>query len=228
MALKPCKECGNEVSTKAETCPKCGAKVPKSGPGCLGLIGIAFVIVFVIPPIIGFFIGTSGSPGSSGTSSGTATNHAEQTPAPHTWFSSTSKDEITGKEERYLQVDSNNKQDFAFPYNGGSTGHLTARKHPRYGTDLYFSVSKGQIVCAYDDCSVMLRIDDQPAIRVSASVPSDHSHDAVFLSNPKTLIKKIKGSKKAVIEVTFYQAGNRSFEFNTEGMDTDWLNSQYK
>lgn len=25
MALKKCKECGNEVSTKAKTCPKCGA-----------------------------------------------------------------------------------------------------------------------------------------------------------------------------------------------------------
>lgn len=28
MALKPCKECGAEVSTKAKACPKCGAKVP--------------------------------------------------------------------------------------------------------------------------------------------------------------------------------------------------------
>ena len=28
MALIPCKECGNEVSTDAKACPKCGAKVP--------------------------------------------------------------------------------------------------------------------------------------------------------------------------------------------------------
>ncbi|WP_412514572.1 MULTISPECIES: zinc-ribbon domain-containing protein [Shewanella] len=28
MALVKCKECGEEVSTKAKTCPKCGAKAP--------------------------------------------------------------------------------------------------------------------------------------------------------------------------------------------------------
>jgi len=30
MALMPCKECGNELSTSAKACPKCGAKVPKT------------------------------------------------------------------------------------------------------------------------------------------------------------------------------------------------------
>lgn len=29
MALVKCKECGEQVSTKAKTCPKCGAKPPK-------------------------------------------------------------------------------------------------------------------------------------------------------------------------------------------------------
>ena len=43
MALKKCKECGNEVSTKAASCPKCGA-VLKKKTGCLGYIGAAFLI----------------------------------------------------------------------------------------------------------------------------------------------------------------------------------------
>lgn len=30
MALMPCKECGNEISTDAKACPKCGAKMPKT------------------------------------------------------------------------------------------------------------------------------------------------------------------------------------------------------
>jgi hypothetical protein len=29
MALTPCRECGGEVSTEADACPKCGAKVLK-------------------------------------------------------------------------------------------------------------------------------------------------------------------------------------------------------
>ncbi len=62
MALIKCQECGNEVSTTAKTCPKCGAKVvgaetttvPKPPPQltlihyfslCLiGLVGFVFLI----------------------------------------------------------------------------------------------------------------------------------------------------------------------------------------
>lgn len=39
MALNKCKECGNEVSTKAKSCPKCGAALKKPG-GCLRVLGI--------------------------------------------------------------------------------------------------------------------------------------------------------------------------------------------
>jgi hypothetical protein len=50
MALKKCRECGNSVSTRAATCPSCGAPVKKSktvstGCGCLllllGLVAVA-------------------------------------------------------------------------------------------------------------------------------------------------------------------------------------------
>jgi RNA polymerase subunit RPABC4/transcription elongation factor Spt4 len=32
MALKPCRECGEKVSTFAGACPKCGKKHPTIGP----------------------------------------------------------------------------------------------------------------------------------------------------------------------------------------------------
>lgn len=45
MALTKCKECGAEVSNKAEACPKCGAKVRKTyGCGTLILIFIVLAI----------------------------------------------------------------------------------------------------------------------------------------------------------------------------------------
>lgn len=44
MALIKCKDCGNEVSSKAESCPKCGAKVKKKGIGLFGWIGILFLV----------------------------------------------------------------------------------------------------------------------------------------------------------------------------------------
>lgn len=51
MALKKCKECGNEVSTKADTCPNCGAKVKRKGLGCGSLL-VFLLFLGLIAPII--------------------------------------------------------------------------------------------------------------------------------------------------------------------------------
>lgn len=58
MALKPCKECQQEVSTQAKTCPHCGVKAPAQTPGprifatlvLLGLIGGCWVLVMTTDP----------------------------------------------------------------------------------------------------------------------------------------------------------------------------------
>ena len=48
MALKKCKECGHEVSTKAKACPNCGARIGRSSAaGCLSL-AVILVLVFVV------------------------------------------------------------------------------------------------------------------------------------------------------------------------------------
>src|SRR3990172_2978291 len=47
MALKKCKECGNDVSTKAASCPKCGV-ILKRKMGCTGYIGAGFLILVII------------------------------------------------------------------------------------------------------------------------------------------------------------------------------------
>lgn len=44
MALIKCKECGKEVSSEAETCPHCGARIASKPMGCGSVIGILFVV----------------------------------------------------------------------------------------------------------------------------------------------------------------------------------------
>lgn len=78
MAIKKCKECGNEVSTKAESCPKCGAVIKKK-TGCLGYIGAGFVVLVVL-----YAIGLTVDDGSNTVSSAkkspvTPTNKAPKT-----------------------------------------------------------------------------------------------------------------------------------------------------
>jgi hypothetical protein len=45
MALVKCKECGEQVSTEATTCPKCGAKAPKKKSLLTWIILIFIVLV---------------------------------------------------------------------------------------------------------------------------------------------------------------------------------------
>ena len=54
MAMKKCKECGDKLSTKAKTCPHCGAPIPRSTEvsgcaGCLIVVIAMFVIIGLIP-----------------------------------------------------------------------------------------------------------------------------------------------------------------------------------
>jgi zinc-ribbon domain len=54
MALIKCKECGCEVSADAKSCPKCGARLKKSG--CLPILGYGFLGLIALA-VIGDLVG---------------------------------------------------------------------------------------------------------------------------------------------------------------------------
>jgi hypothetical protein len=43
MAIKPCRECGKEISTEAKACPRCGAAARKNVPGWL--VAVTFIAI---------------------------------------------------------------------------------------------------------------------------------------------------------------------------------------
>lgn len=52
MAMTKCKECGNDLSTRAAACPKCGAAQPKPTSGATWLIAILIAIGFITSAIL--------------------------------------------------------------------------------------------------------------------------------------------------------------------------------
>lgn len=60
MAIKPCRECGESVSTKADTCPNCGAPAKHWANrsqnigcgGCLVLIVVSVIVIAVVSSVI--------------------------------------------------------------------------------------------------------------------------------------------------------------------------------
>ena len=55
MALVKCEECGNEISSKADACPKCGVKLKAKPAGCIvslfklvgAIIGLMVAVSFL-------------------------------------------------------------------------------------------------------------------------------------------------------------------------------------
>src|SRR5689334_16362869 len=66
MALKPCRECGREISTEAKSCPHCGKKAPTGAGSSPLAVGCLAILVLVA---IGSLVSSNGTTGSSGSSS---------------------------------------------------------------------------------------------------------------------------------------------------------------
>lgn len=108
MALVKCKECGEQVSTKAKTCPSCGAKAPKRTSLVTWLV---LVIIIVGAWGAVFNSGTpsrrspSYTPSASASLRPTTTPTAASTPTPAAprpaWQYQISRDQLTGKETGY-------------------------------------------------------------------------------------------------------------------------------
>jgi hypothetical protein len=220
MSMIKCDECKKEISDKAEKCPHCGAPVKKKTSTLTWIIaGIFGIIIINAISSNNSSTPSASSPASSPTSSSSPTDY---TPPKPEWNMGNDIDSVSGKESKVAIMDSTNEVEMAFPYNGGSTGSIIIRKHPRHGKDVIFKVSKGQLLCDISDgCSVSVRFDDKPARQVHATEPADHSSDTLFLSGYDRLVNEIKASKKMIVEATFYQNGARTYEFEVEGLNWD-------
>src|ERR1700676_1905973 len=93
MALVKCKECGEQVSTSAKSCPKCGAKPPKKTSMITWVVGF-FLIFAVYAAIRSPPAKTSGQPAAGLSSVATA---VEAAPLKPQWAVTTSVDKMTGK-----------------------------------------------------------------------------------------------------------------------------------
>jgi DNA-directed RNA polymerase subunit RPC12/RpoP len=212
MALLKCHECGNEVSSEAKTCPKCGAKVKKPTSLAVKILAVIFGI--------GLLSSIVGHHDTSGSSPSSTSQAAPSTSAPvAAWHYSTSKDDMTTKDISFAEAKSLNKEDLHWPYGPGIAATLTLRKHPRSGKNVYVSLDKGQILCrSYESCTITIRFDDRPAAKFSAIGPSDGSTEMVFIQNYAKFFAELKQSKKLLVELPMYQDGNRSWQFTVSGL----------
>jgi hypothetical protein len=143
-------------------------------------------------------------------------NKIEEKIAQGNWSYSEDVDKMTNKTTKFAIIEATEKLNFDFPYQGGATASIQIRQKGKI--EIMFMVDKGQIISRYDGGSVKIKIDDLPAKTYSTSNPSDGSADIIFINNANRLLAELKNAKKMIIEVEFYQAGNRQIEFETQGL----------
>lgn len=215
MALIKCKECGNQLSSKAKACPGCGAK-PAKGVGVLGWI---FVIVIVLPLAWNFGTGMGKpAPGSAASSATTPAKQSTPAKAAPNWSRSEFKDQMTDETTVVVAAQSKNTTAFDFPYNqaGGSRLTLSFRRKGQE-LDAYLRIDKGQMLCGYSNCGFTLRITDGEVRPWTGLQSTTNDSDMMFVRDASQLETIVKSGKPFRVGIKFYQAGERVFEFDPAG-----------
>ena len=123
-----------------------------------------------------------------------------------------------GDTSNYAKLKSSNQVNLRYPY-GGTHGNIVIRK-TNGKNEVLFIVNDGQMdVSIVDGVDIRVKFDDENPKTYSMSPAESGSYEVIFFPNPNNLIKKIKNSKKVVVEVPFFRDGRKIFTFDTENLN---------
>jgi len=95
---------------------------------------------------------------------------------------------------------------------------LAIWQHPRHGLNVTLSIDRGQFLCSTYQCELLVRFDDEKAVRFSGTEPADNSTTTVFINSPARFVAGLRKAKKVFIQPTFYHEGNPVVEFDVSGL----------
>lgn len=227
MALVKCKECGSDVSTKAKTCPKCGAKAPKKTSLftwiVTGFVAAAIIGTFTSDPSSTSNNSTSASSGTGSTqsSSGSAsatTNTAPVVKAPE-WRTFESSDEMTGDKSAYaVSPNAEPTQRMGFPYGDVEAwlgiGCDASSEWAYIGFTQAPNLTDGEIEDGYRSFRVRVRWDDNVGFE---TLSQKWSADSMHFYNSASAIQKMSGSGSVMVELNWHGEGSVRFPFTLNG-----------
>ncbi len=162
----------------------------------------------------------------SGNSSNTANSNQSEpevsvaTKQQTKWVYTSDKNEMDDTETFYAQIEANDKLSFDFPY-GEETASLIIRNMSN-NNEVLLSITNGQFLSnLMGDRFIKVRFDEDNAKNISYLDPSDGSTTVIFINEPDKFIARLKTAKRLLIESEFFNEGNRTMKFDTQGFSWD-------
>lgn len=218
MALVKCKECGEDVSTKAKSCPKCGAKAPKKTS-----LFTWFVLVFIIFVVYAANQAPSTSSKPKSTSISTTPQKSEvvkkAAPPKPSWVTSTSKDEMTGKFSAYAHSPSvYPSKKMEFPYSDVKSwmgvGCDAKSEWVYFGFSSAPNLTKDETKDGYN--LIRTRIKWNGNVE-NISLTQDWGAKFIHFRNDSDAIKKIAASSSSLLELQWHGQQPTYFQYSLNG-----------
>lgn len=218
--LMTCGTCNHQVSSTATQCPNCGQKFKKKTSPIVWIIA-AF---FGLPFLWGIFsASTSNNTPSLNEQTKQITTTSTSEPITQQdsvkWQYDEDTDKMRGTKSYFAYLNSSNSANFQFPYNGESHLKIIVRNTGE-GNEVMFAIDKGQFHCGIDGCELSIKFDNEPVKTYHANEAEAGKTDVIFLASSKdAFIKKLKSSKKVIIEAPFFNEPKTQFDFETSGLE---------
>lgn len=218
MALVKCKECGEEVSTKAKTCPKCGAKAPKKTS-----LFTWFVLILIIFGVYSANQTPSTPSKPKTTTASTSPKKSESTevvtPPKPTWVTSTSKDEMTGNFSAYAHSPTAYpSKKMEFPYHNVSSwmgvGCDAKNEWVYFGFSDAPNLSNDETKDGYSLIRTRIRWNN---VVENVSLTQDWGAKFIHFRDDAAAISKIAVSSSALLELQWHGQQPTYFNFSLNG-----------
>lgn len=221
MALVKCKECGQQISTKAEKCPSCGAKAPRKTSPVTWMVLVAILLTVYI---------SVQSPSSPTSSTATASNSddptkskdvskEEEPPSLPEWRTFESEDEMTGERSAFATSPrSSSRRPMEFPYQGArawlGVGCDKNSEWAYIGFTKTPNLNNTETKDGYNLINTRVKWDDSV---IRTSFTQDWGADFLHFRADSAAIQRLMAAREMLLELDWHSQRPVHFPFTLRG-----------
>lgn len=137
------------------------------------------------------------------------------------WTYRTTNDQMREIKTKFAELNSSNRAQLGFPYQGGSVLQLIIRKRSNEQiSDVEFWINSGQIPCRAE-CNIVTKFDDDEVKEWAATGSESGRNNLLFVDDATDFIERLKNAKKLIVEVQIYDYGRFQYSYNPKNLKWD-------